>query len=281
MSFQPIVPFAGVTGWRFLERTEDAQRAAFARAPELDREIRYFKENIAAVTDARALVSDRSLLKVALGAFGLDEEIYKTAFLERILAEGTDDRQSLANRFVDPRYAEFSRAFGFGDLGGSRTADPGFGRRITEAHHTRQFEIAVGGSNADMRMALSFRREIAGHAGSGAGEGADWFRILGRPPLRAVFEAAYNLPAEFAGLDVDRQRTVLQDKTRAMFGDSSVSTFREPENIDSLINRFLGTRQAAAGPQGNTPGMTALSLLQEGGIGSSGLVGLILSNRVF
>ena len=280
MSFQPVVPLSGIAGWRFLESTETSQRAAFERSPVLEREMRHFVENIGSVTSAEALVADRTLLKVALGAFGLDDELYKTAFLERILAEGTDDKGSLANRFVDPRYQEFSRAFGFGDLAGARTGDPGFGRRITDAYRSRQFEVAVGDANGDMRLALGFRREIAKHAEGPGADGAGWFRVLGSAPLREVFEAAYNLPREFAGLDVDRQRDILRDKTSAMFGESALSVFRSAENVDSMISRLLARRQAASGPTPGTPGMAALSLLQSGGFGAAGLTNLILSNRI-
>ena len=39
---------------------------------------------------AADLVADRRLLKVALGAFGLEGEIDKKAFIRKVLEEGTD-----------------------------------------------------------------------------------------------------------------------------------------------------------------------------------------------
>ena len=275
--FQPVVPLSGIAGWRFLEATESQQRASFDRSPQIDRDVAYFNENIASIGSAEELVADRTLLRVALGAFGLDEELFKTAFLERILGEGTEDPQALANRFVDPRYGDLSRAFGFGSVLGPRTGDLGFGQQITSAYRERQFEIAVGDQDPNMRLALGLRREIAEYANSPTADGAQWFRILGNTPLRTVFEGAYNLPSQFAGLDVDTQRETMRDRTRELFGDSSLAVFQDPEAVDNLINRFLVRQQINEGPGPGTPGVAALALLQNASTPSIGLTNLILS----
>ncbi|MEM9642831.1 MAG: DUF1217 domain-containing protein [Pseudomonadota bacterium] len=275
--FQPVLPLPGVAGWRFLEATEANQRAAFDRSPALEREITYFNEKISEITSAEELVQDRTLRKVALGAFGLDEDLFKIAFVEKILAEGTENDDALANRFVDPRYAEFSQAFGFGDSFGPRTQEFGFGQRITDQYRDRQFEVAVGEVDQNMRLALTLRREIETYANSATADDTQWFRILGSTPLRTVFEVAFNLPSAFGGLDVDQQREVLQDRTRDLFGDSSLSVFQDPEAVDTLLNRFLVRQQITEGPGPGTPGVAALTLLQNASAPSTGLTNLILS----
>lgn len=272
--YQPVVPLSGVAGWRFLERTEAAQRESFERSPQMARETEYFLENISSIGSAQELVQDRRLLAVALGAFGLGDEIGKTAFLQKILAEGTDDGSSLANRFVDPRYAAFSKAFGFGDVAGPQVARAGFGKEIVDAYKQQQFEISVGNVDESMRLALTFQREIADLAvaakqGSSA---TQWYRVMGNEPLRAVVEAAYGLPSAFSGLDIDRQREMLEDKTRQIFGSSSVSVFEDPDAVETMINRFLARQQAEQGPGAGTPGMSALTLLQSSGTGATNLI---------
>ncbi len=282
MSFQPVVPLSGIAGWRFLERTGDRQQAAFEKGPQLTREIDNFRTKIADIRSAEDLVADREVLKVALGAFGLDEDINKFAFIRKILEEGTETPGALANRFSDPHYREFSAAFGFGDLGGPWTGISGFADKIVEAYKTRQFEIAVGESDNDMRLAMTFRREIAALAESSDPDGAAWFSIMGSTPLRTVVEKAFGLPTQFATLDIDRQRDDLKDRASSMFGDSSVAVFKDPENVERVITRFLARAQAEKGPTGDTPGMAALTLLQgasSSGFGVSARIGLILSNR--
>ena len=93
MSFQPQIPLQGIAGWRFLERTQETQQAAFDKGPQMAREIAYFEENIGKVTSTAELMSDRRLLKVALGAFGLEQDIDKKAWIRKILDEGTDGSQ--------------------------------------------------------------------------------------------------------------------------------------------------------------------------------------------
>ena len=160
-------------------------------------------------------MADRRLLKVALGAFGLEGEIDKKAFVRKILEEGTADPASLANRLTDKSYHKLAVAFGFGDLGGARTGQAGFAAKIVGAYKTRAFEAAVGDADNNMRLAMNFRREIAEIA---QGAGGSWYAILGSKPLRQVIEKAFGLPSAFSQIDIDKQRDILVDKTGAMFG---------------------------------------------------------------
>jgi hypothetical protein len=275
MSFQPSIPLPGIAGWRFLQRTRVAQQAAFERGPELAREVAYFAERIGGIASAADLVADRRLLKVALGAFGLEGELDKRAFIRKVLEEGTTAPEAFANRLTDPAFRKLAAAFGFGDAAGARTAEPGFAAGIVAAYKTRAFEAAVGETSDDMRLALNFRREIAELSAQGA-TGASWFSVLGSKPLRAVFEKAYGLPTAFGKLDVDRQRDVMRDKTSAMFGADDLTAFRDPANVGRLIDRFLARAQIEAGISATGPGSAALTLLRNAtGDASQGLFNLL------
>lgn len=280
MNFQPATPLPGVAGFEFLQRTGEAQREAFDKSPLLSREVEHFKENINSILTAEELVADRQLFKVALGAFGLDEEIDKKFFMQKILSEGTEDSDALANRFTDPRYAEFSEAFGFGSSLGPRTGEFDFAQRITDAYKERQFEIAVGEQDTDLRLALGFKRAIAEIAEVPNGDAAAWFTILGSTPIRAVFDSAYGLPDEFSLIDIDKQLETLEERTQSLFGTTSVAAFQDPDNVDEIINRFLARAQAEAGPSGSTPGFAALSLLQNNSFSAAGQINLLLSNSI-
>ena len=278
MNFPVALPLDGIAGWQFLTRTEEAQRSTFEQSPLLAREVEYFKENIANVITAEELVSDRTLLKVALGAFGLEDEIDKTFYLQTILEQGTESSDALAVRLVDPRYREFSEAFGFGNALGVRTGEFDFGQRITDAYKERQFEVAVGDQSTDLRLALEFKRTIGEYAASSSPDAA-WFSIMGNTPLRTVFETAYGLPSSFATLDIERQKEDLADLTQRNFGDDTVAAFLDPANVDEMINRFLARAQINTGPTSGTPGFAALSLLQSvAGNSATGQINLILSN---
>jgi hypothetical protein len=281
MSYLPSIPMGGVAGWRFLERTAPKQQAAFDKSPQVAREIAFFKENIGKVTSAEQLVADRRLLKVALGAFGLEGEIDKKAFVRKILEGGTDDPRSYANRLTNPAFKQLAEAFGFGNAGGPKVAKDGFADKIAAQYRIRQFEVAVGEVNDDMRLALTFRREI-GELAKAEGEGP-WFQILGSKPLRRVMEMAFGLPKEFAKVDIDRQAETLRDRTRTMFGEGGLAVFKDPANVEKLINRFLARSQIETGLSMTAPGSGALTLLQNitgTGPGSSdGLINLLAARR--
>ncbi len=237
--FQPVVPFGGYAGWAFLTRTLEKQRETFANASGIQRDTAYFRKHIGKINSAAELVNDRTLLKVALGAFGLDDDINSKAFIQKILEEGTLSPKALANRLPDKRYLELSKAFGFGDLAVPRNKISDFPKEITALYETRQFEIAVGKQNADMRLALSLERDLAEISGKNNSENTKWYEIMGRPPLRKVFETAFGLPSSFAAIDLDTQLKTFRARAEQAFGNSDISRFSDSSEREKLIRLFL------------------------------------------
>ncbi len=262
MNFQPLVPIGGIAGWRFLTRTMDTQKTAHDNTPQIKRDVQYFKDNIGKVTSAEALVADRRLLGVALGAFGLDADIDNRFFIKKVLSDGTLQDNALANRLADKRYLELSKAFGFGDFDTPRTQLSEFGNEITTAYQTRQFEIAVGTQDDDMRLALNLSRELSALAERDTSDETKWFTIMGSEPLKQVFETAFGLPSAFGTLDLDRQLATFRDKASRLFGSSEVSQFTDPERRDELLQKFLARSQSARSLANFSPAATALTLLQ-------------------
>ncbi len=276
MPLPPAIPFGGLAGLQFLERTFDRQFANFSQSADLQREIDYFLENAGSITTAEELVGDRRLLSVALGAFGLDEDINKGAFIRKILEEGTFDERAFANRLVEPAYKEMSAFLGFGDFG-SVLGIESRREEIVERFRERQFEIAVGEQDFDLRVALNFRREVAAITES-ASENTILLRLLGSPPLRSFIEGALNLPSEVAQIDLDRQVEEVEDRLGQILGDSSPSILKDPAAIDTLIKRFMLNSQLQSGAIGTqTRGSAALSLLQSSGFGAGAQTNLFLS----
>ena len=262
MSFQPVIPFGGMAGWAFLERTRATQQEAFDNAPEVQRDTDYFAENIGSVTSAEELVSDFRLLKVALGAFGLDEDIGNKFFIQKVLEDGTLDSDALANKMSDKRYLEMSKAFGFGDFSTPNTQLSDFPDKILSAYKTRQFEVAVGEQDSDLRLSLSLERDLSAIVGKATTDDGRWFSIMGNPPLRKVFETALGLPTSFGALDLDLQLSGFRERAEAVFGDGEVAQFSNPEKMDELNRVFLVRSQINAGSAFLSSSSIALTLLQ-------------------
>ncbi len=258
---QPLIPIGGLAGYNLLKSTMPTQRAGFDQNPRMQRDTEYFAQTIGSITNAEDLVKDRRLMRVALGAFGLGDDLGSTAFIRKILEDGSEADDALANRLTDSRYREIAREFGFGDLLGARTGYPGFGDRIAEQFREREFERAVGDQDQAMRLALNAERALPDMVTEDTSETTKWLQILGNPPLRELFETALGLPDGFGAVDLDRQISELTDRSGRQLGLDSLADLAAPEQMDNLIRRFL-LRDQVASFSIQQAGSAALTLLQ-------------------
>ncbi|SLN31775.1 DUF1217 domain-containing protein [Pseudooctadecabacter jejudonensis] len=260
MTFQPVVPFSGYSGWLFLERTGESQQQAFNESVPVKRITDAFRERIGTIQTAEDLMKDRELLSVALGAFGLDDDINNTFFIQKILEEGTSDPEALANRLADPRYANLSEAFGFG-TGLTLTGLSFFADDIIDRYEARQFEKAVGQQNNDLRLALNVDPALDDLLDTNSTNDGRWFGMMGNAPLREVFQTALGFPSSFATLDLDKQLEQFKERAESTFGTSDMGEIASAEKQEDLIRLFLLRSEASSAAIGSTS--IALTLLQQ------------------
>ncbi len=271
MTFQPVVPLSGYVGWRFLQRTIEAQQDTFNQSQPVIRDTTYFRENIAKINTAEELVNDRRLLSVALGAFGLDEDINNRFFISKVLSDGLANEDGLANRLSDKRYFAFASAFGLGQGDIPRTGLTFFGDEIVSRYEKQQFARAVGNSDPDMRLALNTADKISDIVADNQTETGRWFSIMGDGPLRTVFEKALGLPASFGTIDIDQQLETFRDRAKSVFGTDQAADFLDPDRQEDLIRLFL-IRSEAAQISAANGGSIALTLLQSAAVPRSQLI---------
>lgn len=262
MTYTPVLPLSGYAGWALLKRTMTVQTTAFNKSPEIARDIDYFRAKIGAVRTAEQLVSDRRLLKVALGAFGLDSDLDNKAFIKKILADGTTATTALANKLADKRYLQFAATFGF-DQQTPATQTTGFADRVITAFKNREFESAVGDQDEDLRLALNAQRELTDLAGKSSSETTKWLTILGNAPLAKVFQKALGLPSSIAAIDLDQQLGAYKTKAQAIFGSGGISQFSDTAKTEALIKRFLTRSQADQLISQSSSTSIALTLMQQ------------------
>lgn len=277
--FTPAIGASGIIGWRLLQRTQEAQTAALSSSPRLVRELEYFDENISSATTVDALMDDPILLRITLGAFGLESEIPKKAYIRKVLEDGTDDPDAFANRIRDKRFKDLSEALGYGNIGGTKVLLTTFKVEIKAAFITQQFEEAVGNVDNDLRLALNFTREIGRVASRDNVKDIGWFEVMGQAPLRQVVSTALNLPLSTATLDLDKQKELFEDRADRIFGGKFADVFNDPENVDKAINRFLLLSQlnGTSSSPSISGGSTALTLLQASPLGGNSAAGLLFS----
>ncbi len=261
MTFQPVLPLSGYTGWTFLKRTMDRQVAVQQASPVLKRDEAYFRDRIGKVQTAEQLVSDKRLLRISLTAFGLEGDVNSRAFIQKVLEGGTLKEGSLANKLADKQYQKFSAAFGFGDFSVPRTRLSTFADEILGQFRARSFESAVGAQNNGFRLALNAEREIPALAKRPISETAKWYSVLGNAPLREVMQTALGLPASFAAIDLDQQVAVMRERVQAAFGSPTISQFSEPRQMEALVRRFH-LRADMQNQPSSSPAAIALTLLR-------------------
>ena len=269
MTFSPIVPLGGFSGWAFLKRTQVAQKAAFDATATLKREDEYFRKNIGKINSAEDLVADRRLLQVTLGAYGLEKDINNKFFIKRVLADGTLTDGALANRLADKQYEKLSAAFGFGDFSTPRNKLSDFADKTLKLYKERQFETAVGEQNGNYRIALNAERELPNVARKSGSEDTLWYTVLGNIPLRRVLEGAFGLPKSFGTIDLDQQLATMKSRLEARTGSTSLRQFSDPVKVDGIIRQFLVQSDIANASAQSSQG-SALELLQAGGFRSRG-----------
>ncbi|WP_298841116.1 DUF1217 domain-containing protein [uncultured Roseobacter sp.] len=245
--FAPIIPSSGLGGWSFLQRTYDTQIKTFSESAEQSRTVSYFEENIANVRTAEDLVSDRRLLEVALGAFGLQDDIDNRFFIRKMLEEGSTSDDALANRFSDTRYSDFVAAFGLGPGETSQIGTSDLTNRITSLYIANSFEVATGQQDDTMRVALYAQRKLGELAGPPV-KSAE--RLASEEVAEAVEELANSLSAdtEYFERFIGSVETIddLVGDTRLL--KVALGAFGLDEDYEAIVN-FEPTAEVPVSPE--------------------------------
>jgi hypothetical protein len=154
-----------------------------------------------------------------------------------------------------------AEAFSF-DISPANTALSSFPDQIIQKYKEREFEVAVGNADEDLRLALGVEREVKELGERQLSETSAWFAVMGSPPLRRVFELALGLPPQFGAIDIDRQVEVFKEKSQRAFGTSNPLDFSDEELRDDLIRNFLFRSELTSAASATARGSVALSLLQ-------------------
>ena len=270
MTFQPFVLGTGLSGWSILNATLVTQKVAFNGTGQTLSDSTYFRERFADINTPEDIVSDRRLMRIVLGAYGLSDDIENRFFIKTVMAEGSSDPEALANRLSDRRYRALARDFDFSIAPPTHKQTPGLVNKTIENFQNQSFEIEIGKADVDMRLALGFSRRLQNLWQTTSSNTAGWFQILATPPLREVLQTSLRLPQTFSQLDIDIQHERIQDKARRVFGTSDLAELAGEQLTDQITRRFLIMRQSDA-LNSNTSLQNALSLLNAIPKRSSGL----------
>ncbi len=200
------------------------------------------------------------LMDVTISAFGLPKDTFGNSYFANAILSDPNKPTSFVNQIGDERWVDLSRTLGAFAGASGNVGVPSFVSGAIESYVTRSFEIAVGGVDQDLRLALNFAREIGGIAGAGSVATAGWFEIMGSEPLRQVVDRAFGLPREFAQLELDSQRVEYEARALRLFGGSDPSVFLQEQNVVTALTRFLAGGQSDLT---SAPGYGAVQLMSQ------------------
>lgn len=195
----------------------------------------------APINTADDLFNDISLTLTAMTFFDLPQGAGKIDFARRFVESDPDNPVSLINIYQDKRYGAFAQAFPFQEETATRTYSAGFADAITNNYVDLQFEIGIGATDNDMRIALALERELGNLIENTGSTNSQWFAVMASEVLSSVFESAFRLPPSFGALDIDQQLKVYKERSEQFFGVATVSDYTDPDRLDDLRNSFLVT----------------------------------------
>ncbi|MCK0151415.1 DUF1217 domain-containing protein [Marivita sp. S6314] len=261
MSFSPVLIGNGLQKWSLLSKTRESQTSLLVAQTAVISETEHFKSQFPKVETADDITSDRRLLKVVLGAYGLSEDLENRHFIKTIMEQGVDNADALANKLSDRRYRRLASDFDFSSGVPLNTRDPRFATQLLDGYKAESFAISVGNVDTDMRLALGFERALRDIVENAASPSVAWYQVLGTPPAKEVIQSALGLPRAFGNLSIDEQHDRMRSKAQAVFGTDDLSQLAQPTASEEIIERFLLLKQSQASATMSSR-QTALMLLQ-------------------
>ena len=164
------------------------------KQPMVDRETKYYLENISKVKTIEEFVKDDRLFRYAMKAHGLEDMAYAKAFMVKALKEGVSDPDSFANKLQDKRYAEFVRTYNFDKYGELATV---YNKAQHEAPGNYIMQAEIAGLDPDseyVRQETAYYRANIGKITSIEG-------LIANERLLTYAMAAYGLDSATENLD--------------------------------------------------------------------------------
>lgn len=209
----------------------EQQTSKMAKSATVQREVDYFRQKLEKISTPDEFLKDYRLLKFALTAYGLEDQLEYPARIKQIMKDDPADSKALVNRMTSAGYREINSAFEFFKKGLSKVKDPGFQNTLIEKYNKARYEISLGEINPNISDALYFERMI--------GKVRNGYEIIGDKVLFNVAKTALNLPPGAVSTKVERLKKLIEEKL-------DMSKINDPAYIKKLTTRFLVLKDAEA-----------------------------------
>lgn len=235
-----------LTGLALVDATRDRQIQTIQDSAQGKREISSFRERIGDIETVDQLMEDHELYVFVMKAYDLEDQIFGKALMAKVLKGDSEDPAALVNRLTDQRFRDLNRDMGFlpDDAGNNNTFKTEWQDQMVERFIDRQFINSQADQNETIGTVLEFRKNAASIT--------EPFDFLKNADLSDFIRTTLGIPAETAGLDIDRQAALIERKF-------DFDKLQDPDEIEKMILKYVAIKDAQAGA--NTSANIAVQLM--------------------
>jgi hypothetical protein len=194
-----------------------------ASEPMIKAQTKYYQDNIGNVKTPEGLVKNFRLFSYAMTAFGLGDQIYAKAMIQKVLEQGIGSSKNLAFTLNNPRILAFAKTFNFAANGADTTSSDAVKTGVVNQYVQQQMETEQGQKEPGVQLALYFQRN--------APNIKSVYNILADKNLLTVVQTALNISPMMSMMDVDRQASLLSSKVK-------LEDFKDPAKLEKFVQRF-------------------------------------------
>ncbi|MCT7665889.1 DUF1217 domain-containing protein [Shinella kummerowiae] len=229
------------TSYKLITADLQTSLSRVSEQPDVKRETEYYLSKIGSVKSVDDFFADSRLYNYVMKAHGLEDMAYAKAFMRKVLTEGVDDKDAFANQLTDTRYKALAESLNFAKYGEVATTFERAQKGMVDKYTRQTLEISAGEDNTGVRLALYFER-MASTVTSG-------YSIIADDALAQVVRTAFQLPAEFAATDIDRQAAYYEEML-------DLEDFKDPLKVGKFLERFTAMWELE-NPSGSYDPLTA------------------------
>lgn len=214
----------------------------------VQKDIEFVREEMAKIESIDDFMGNYRLLEKVLTAYGLEEEIAKRGYIERILTSDMGDKKSLVNVVSDDRYREMASDLLFSTGFAAAKADSTL-QKIEDKLIKVGVEKQLNDLAPGVRQAIRFKETAE------KGSIKNTFDLIANPILKEVIFGARNYPDILKAANVDALAKTIEKTV-------DIDRFDDPKYVDKIIRQYLAVQDASGASAPGGPASPQASLLQ-------------------
>ncbi|MGE3991873.1 DUF1217 domain-containing protein, partial [Pseudorhodoplanes sp.] len=183
-----------ISNLRLLTADLPASLARVGAEPSVKRATDSYLAEVEGIKSIDDFMGNDRVYNYALKAFGLEDMAYAKAFIRRVLTEGIDNTDSMANRLSDTRFRDLAETFNFARYGSTATAFSRTREGVVDRYLNQTLEVEAGNTSEGLRLALYFGRKASAVTSA--------YGLMGDRALLKVTQVALGLPESSSALDI-------------------------------------------------------------------------------